>query len=855
VLQINDEIKDSLRMVRMDKNKISNIFNFTAKPIGEWLLKKRFRQNSYYYKKVKNNNIKKNTFLFESYHAVNLTGNVYAIFNQLADNYSDGIYYWAVKDLEDPMISFIKEKHEHVKFIKYESKKYYTILATAEYLVNDTSFMPYFIKKDGQKYINTWHGTPLKTLGLDIKNSRINLHKNIQRNLLQSDILLMPNHFTAEKLLTSHGLNGIYKGKVYITGNARVDNIFKDPIEIKKKYDLPRDKKIVLYAPTWKKSISQTTEQDILALLDEVNGIQDSLSEDYKVLLKAHYFIYDKFTEMGFEDRVVPNWVDTNELLASVDRLITDYSSIFFDFLPLQKPIYFYIPDKISYEKLRGFYLNIDSLPGYVSNNLNDIKEILLMEENKYIAEYSSQIEHYLKEFCANDLGNSSENAMNIILGNESSITPVSFDSQKEVIVMYGGGFYNNGITNSLISLSKNLNYNKYELIVLESDRMNASKEANLRKLDPRAKVMFRFSYTVRTLTSTYNQNLYYHSGYNFKYLSKKSLKNDVEWEFKRLFGNLKPKFGIDFGGYNKVYNLFIALSPFEKKTVFLHNTMLEEYNKMNGNKYKHRWNLKVIFSAYNLFDKIVSVSESANEQNQIDLKPFGVDSSKMEFVNNTINGEEILAKTDEYKKINHGNLIVSSVDGKKRLGYEETINIFDVQKISAIIPPDPEKIKFINVARLSPEKNHFTLIDAFEKVYQLNENARLYIVGDGPIAGSLINYVQEKNLENQITFYGFLDNPIPLIDICDCFVFPSNYEGQGLALIEAMILKKPVIGTRVPGITSVLKNYPNSLVENNADEIASAMLKYIDGKITSNDFDFVKYNEEAVDQFYRIIC
>ncbi len=76
--------------------------------------------------------------------------------------------------------------------------------------------------------MNTWHGTPLKTLGLDIKGSGWADHKNIQRNLLQADKLLMPNKFTADRLITSHDLNGILPAQVYVTGNARVDLSFDD---------------------------------------------------------------------------------------------------------------------------------------------------------------------------------------------------------------------------------------------------------------------------------------------------------------------------------------------------------------------------------------------------------------------------------------------------------------------------------------------------------------------------------------------------------------------------------------------------------------------------------------------------
>lgn len=841
----------------MNRNQIKEISHFLATPIGEWILKKAVRRNSKYYNFVRNKKIKTNTFLLESYHAVNTTGNVYAIFKKLLEENPSGRYYWVVTDLNNPMIPYLTDQSKNVSIVLYESRKYYKLLASCEYLINDTSFMPYFIKKEQQIYINTWHGTPLKTLGLDIKDADIHAHKNIQRNLLQTDILLMPNEFTAEKLLKSHDLDGIYKGDVYITGNARVDNTFSDSTEVREKYSLPKDKKIILYAPTWKKAIEDTTNKDIESLIGEVKKIQDSVPQEYVVLLKAHYFIYQKFVELNHADKVVPNWVDTNELLAAVDKLITDYSSIFFDFLPLKKPIYFFIPDKDSYEKKRGFYLDLNSLPGLVTTNLDEITENLNINEDVYISIYKKNITHYLENFCLEDTGNSSKKITDIILSKTNSdIKHISYDSGKKTIVMYGGGFFNNGITNSLINLSHILDYSKYELIILESERIFPEKIKNLKKIDRRAKIVYKFSYSFRTLFSTYNRNLYYRQGYHSKLLSKKYLVQDMNMEFKRIFGKLIPDIAVDFGGYNKEFNALIALSNSRKKSVFLHNIMLKEFNKMNGYKYIHKWNLKVIFSAYNLFDNIISVSESANIQNQRDLIDFGVDTKKMKFVNNTIDGEEILSKKEKYKIINDGNPIKSGIDGLLRLPYEETVNEFMVQNVTSILPPDTSKFTFVNVARLSPEKNHFNLINAFQKLLEKYPNSALYIVGDGPLSSDLLSYVRELNLENDIHFYGFLDNPIPIINMCGCFVLSSNYEGQGLALIEAMILKKAVIGTDVPGINSVLENYPESLVENTVASLTEGMERYIEGELkVITDFDYVNYNEEALRMFYDLIC
>lgn len=835
-------------------SRLKEVFLFFSKPIGEWLLRQQFRKIAKYNKYVKKLKIKENTFLLESYHGVNTTGNVYALFNQLIEANPSGKYYWVVDDFDNPMIPYLIKDNKNVKTVKYESKKYLALLASCEFLLNDTSFMPYFLKKNEQKYINTWHGTPLKTLGLDIKDAAIHDHKNIQRNLLQADYLFMPNMFTANKLLGSHALDGIYPSNVFLTGNPRVDNIFLPKNKVKEKYKLPKNKKIVLYAPTWKKKIEETTDQDIEELLNEVEFIQLQLPSDSLVLLKAHYFIYEKFVEKGYSDKIIPNWVDTNELLSVVDKLITDYSSIFFDYLPLDRPIYFYIPDKNSYEKMRGFYLDINSLPGYVSDNIIDISKQLNVDSKQYIMSYKEKITTFKKQFCSYDDGSSSRRVVDIILGN-SDEKPISFNDNKRLIVMYGGGLYNNGITNSLINLSKQIDYDKFDFIILESEKMNKMKENNLKKIDPRARILYKFSYSFRTFSGTYNQNMYWRQGYNSKFYSKKIFQEDMQLEFKRLFGMLTPEIFVDFGGYNKVFNALVAFSSANKKSVFLHNRMFEEYNKREGESFKHKWNLSVIFSSYNLFDNIISVSESANEQNILDLKQFNVDSRKMKYVNNIVDGEQILLKSQSYKEINEGNLVKSSIDSVYRLPYEEKINKFGVQQVTAIPPIDSNRIKFVNVARLSPEKNQLNLIKAFKTIHQKYPQTVLYIVGDGPLADALLSYTKEQDLEDAVQFYGFLDNPCPIIELSDCFIFPSNYEGQGLALIEAMILRKPVLGTNVTGIKSVLKDFPDSLMENNVKDIVLGMEKFLNHELAINDFDYQAYNQYALNLFYNIVC
>ena len=760
------------------------------------------------------------------------------------------------------MIDKIKKEYpeySNIYFVQYESKKYFSLLATCQYLLNDTSFMPYFIKREEQTYVNTWHGTPLKTLGLDIKDSNLSAHKNIQRNFLHTDYLLLPNKFTADHLIKGHDLDGILSSKVFLTGNSRVDlTLNTNKEKVINLLNLPVDKKLVLYAPTWKKSLADTTEEDILNLLTEVKDIQNALGDEYKVLLKTHYFIYNYFVEHNYEKEVIPNWIDTNELLTCIDKLITDYSSIFFDFLPTKKPIYFYIPDKESYEEMRGFYLKLDGLPGNLSMTLEELCKDLMIDNVEYRKINEKKYLNYLEDFCSYDDGQSAKRAIDIIIhNNPTKERNINYLSNKKKLLFYCGGFFNNGITMSAINLSKMIDHDKYDVIFMDTDKMKTEKANNIKKVDPGVHFIYKFGAVNRGYFNTIRQNLLYRQGMDSKLFNKEKLKKHLNHEFVRITGNLPVDVAIDFGGYNKMFAALFATADVPKKVIYLHNVMLEEYNKIVGNKFKHKWNLKVIFSLYRYFDKVISVSESANEQNKKDLVSYIPNANdKMDFVNNTIDGKAILEASNLDDKLNNGNSIISSEDQIDRIVFSEHIDkISGNLTLEGFISPSQENINFVNVARLSPEKNHLSLIDAISKLVENNSRCHLYILGNGPIRKQIQNKISETKMEKHIHLLGHLENPSMFVNLCDCFILTSNYEGQGLVLLEAMIMGKPVIGTNVPGIQSVLENSRGLLVDNSIDGIYQGMQSFIDGKIRISDFDYHLYNQEALADFYIKVC
>ncbi|OEK52049.1 hypothetical protein ASS95_11020, partial [Staphylococcus equorum] len=558
---------------------VKYIVRYFYKIFRLYLTNEKVRNIAFYINKREKIRVRDKYILFESYHGSNFTGNIYSIFNSMVKKDLDFKYFIVLKDLNNPIRRKIEKEHKrNVEFVKYESYKYFKLLSKSKYLINDTSFMSYFIKRDSQIYVNTWHGTPIKKLGKDIESNFLNNHKNIQRNIAAADKLIFPNKFTSDTFVNSLDLNGILNADIGIYGNARMDlTINRDRNNLQKKYKLEEDKKIVLYAPTWEENLEDGKEY-ALKLSEEVSKIQETLGEDYKVYLKTHYFLYENIRKYVNNEILIPSWFETNELLVCVDMLITDYSSIMFDYLPLNRPVYFYLPNHNQYIEKRGIYIDIKKLPGHASFDFSDLINTILIEETQYKNTYIKQRINFLQLYCYLDDGRATERAIDFILGekNENKL----YKNNKKTIVIYGGGFYNNGITKSLLNLSNNIDYNLYEVIILENERLFKDKVTNIGKLNSNVKIFYNFSKPYSSALDMFNEKMYFSRGYRSKIVDKVKIKKNFNREFKRTFGEIEVDTIIDYSAYNSFYTSLIGFSDVNNKIVFLHNDMEREFYK-----------------------------------------------------------------------------------------------------------------------------------------------------------------------------------------------------------------------------------------------------------------------------------
>lgn len=371
--------------------------------------------------------IDKKLVVFISFHGRGYSDNPRAIYEQMKKDarFKDYRFIWFIKNhkaknLEIPGAE-IKE---------YFSFPYFYYLSKAKYWVINCKMPMYICKKPDQVYLQTWHGTPLKRLGHDIQASEDttfyrsgisfeNMCRSYDIDVERYNYMISPNKFCTEVFQTSFSIN---RERLIETGYPRNDFITNatksEVISLKRKFGLPLDKKIVLYAPTWRDN-SYVAAGYTFDLKADFAKWKDILGDDYIVVFKPHYLIINKYENDhsldGFLYSISAD-AEINELYVLSDLLITDYSSVFFDYAVLNRPIYFYMYDLDEYKsELRGFYLDIyRDLPGEIYQT----ETKLLKDVRDGVYDYSF-LAKFNERFNSEQTGNCAQKVIDIVFKSE----------------------------------------------------------------------------------------------------------------------------------------------------------------------------------------------------------------------------------------------------------------------------------------------------------------------------------------------------------------------------------------------------------------------------------------------------
>ena len=384
------------------------------------ILKNKNEMNKYLYRhKYKQEPIQKNLVMFETFRGASYADSPKYIYEYLAKNYPGQYeFVWVLNDT-----------HTKLPYggtiVKRMTRKYAYYLAISQYLVFNTRQPLWYRKREGQIFLETWHGTPLKRLAFDqeeVTAASPTYKSQFYRQKQEWDYLIAPNEFSSRIFKSCFMYHD--EGETMLeTGYPRNDLLsdpHKDQIAetLKKKVGIPLDKKVILYAPTWRDDEYYGKGAYKFQLKLDLEKMRKILGDEYVIILRTHYYIADVLDLSGLEGFAfnLSKYDDITEIYLMSDILITDYSSVFFDFANLRRPMLFYTYDLDKYrDVLRGFYINMEEeLPGPLVFSTDEVINTIQNIDN-ISAKYADRYAAFYDKFCGWEDGHSSQRVVETV--------------------------------------------------------------------------------------------------------------------------------------------------------------------------------------------------------------------------------------------------------------------------------------------------------------------------------------------------------------------------------------------------------------------------------------------------------
>ena len=305
------------------------------------------------------------TILFEAYWGAKYQCNPRYLYEYIDRNHPEYTCIWSFEDERTPIVG-------NGRRVRKYSREYYRCLATAKYLVNNVNFENEYVKREGQIEIQTMHGTPYKSLGFDVAAdfpTEEHKIKYLKRNK-RWNYLVVQGKFSEEMAWQWFR----FDKTMLRTGYPRTDGLFhvseEEKQELKQRLGLPQDKEIILYAPTFRR-------EGIYEMPLDLERLRRELSERYILLIRLHHFVAKSYQVPADNSFIFDfgGYNNIEDLFKVTDLLVTDYSSIMFDYALTGKPMIFHTYDLDDYvNDLRGSYFDIaEEAPGAITRTDDEL--------------------------------------------------------------------------------------------------------------------------------------------------------------------------------------------------------------------------------------------------------------------------------------------------------------------------------------------------------------------------------------------------------------------------------------------------------------------------------------------------
>ncbi|BDZ29590.1 CDP-glycerol glycerophosphotransferase family protein [Lactiplantibacillus sp. WILCCON 0030] len=859
------------------------------------------------------------TVLIESTHGNDFYGHMYYLTQSLRALYPEMNLNVAVAKTK---LTAVRQQLDRlgmqdVKVVQFLGHEYCTLLASAEYLLNDTSFYPFFIKQDFQQYINIWHGTPLKCLGKD--DGDVPNMGNIQKNFYNADKLIVSNDYTRQAMIDSFNLDGVMKGDVVVAPSPRNSVLCNDELRqtVRERYQL-ENQEVLVYMPTWRGGVAKVLNES-LKITPYLKQMDAALNDDQVLFVKLHPF-QAQLENIDFSPyrhlKPFPMDIESYEFLAGTDGLITDYSSIMYDYLNTGKPVVLFSYDKDHYYAERGCYEDIDNYPLPQFRTIERLCEWL-----KNGSREKTYDEAFAKRFISLDNRDGDRQLARYIIEGTTDfgsvkIDPMSPDNGRETVIMHVGTLWGNGITSALFNTLTTVDVTKRNyLVFINKNRLTADDQWRLFNLP--AGVQF-FPVPLGPANNL-AERLVVMLFLRFEKLNHRWFQRVADRcfrrEYRRLFGDLKPSAFIHYTGYERNYaEMISALAPTEVKTsIYMHNDMIaEKRSKGKG------MNWAILTRAYRMVDHLVFVDAAQRDDF---LKVYPAVSKQAVVVDNFIGSQTIQAKSKAplVTTLLEAPVIVSHAPAilRRQIQVKTTLRLeldrpasqvaetamaflgvetaqFDhlaahiAESTAGLRQALPAKVQlpnefemsarrtvsllgltrsqllddlynpqlkvFVNIGRMAAVKSHERLIHSFIAVHRQNPKTRLVIIASyGDMQAAIEQWIADSGCADAIYFLGRMSNPYVVLRLADAFVFTSLYESLGLVAFEALAVGTDVVTVSIPATNARLQPGNALVVANDQAEITKSWLAYLAHGYDRTTMDFAADDQRSIHEFEQL--
>ncbi len=702
-----------------------------------------------------------------------------------------------------------------MRVVTPDSREYGLALLTAEVLATDSTLPRWFTPREGQRVFNLWHGTPMKSMGRAIGGSPRAM-SNTQRNFLLSTGVLLSNQHTVDALVRDYM---VPPDNVTLMPSPRNTWLFQADLRqaIRRHLGIADEELVVLYVPTWRgEGNSMRDVEENVALFHRVARVRARITRPVRFFAKPHRFTLGQIDPAELGLLTPPDDLDLYEFLSAVDCLVTDYSSILFDFLVCNRPIILDTHDHEQYAATRGFLLDPASvgLP-------------LAPDEDSLVAAIESapeRVDHsaLITTYCPLDGPDGTRRVLERILGTAARPIP---RTDRERVAIFPGALWTNGITTSFLNLLANLDTDSREYWVLLPQAQTSRPGPGVMEAIAASEVSYLptpAGFVVRRS----ERDLYHRFNARLPLDDRDLLRLDdmMLREADRVLPGLHFDHVVHFSGYEAFIAKFLGALTLRgtKLHMWVHNDMRRELELRNN------FNEQILMEAYHRATTIDVVSEPVAARLLATYFPDEV-KQRVRVVHNTADSARVRA------------MARAEVD-------------YMTPRLASILN-DPSIVKFINIGRFSPEKDHARLVEAFEIASRSvpdRQTALFLVGGPGNSRDALYGRVATSQFSDRIWLFEGI-NPHPILSGCDLFVLSSHYEGLPMVFFEALALDVPILSTAIPGPKEFLERGYGATCEDSTEGLAAGMRDFMAGRLAAPTRSLDDFNRQAVEEFEAI--